>query len=175
MKSNFILCFLLVLLSSCGYSPEDYYNSAISAGNQVYVLRNFENRLERLEKGLQLGPEDLVLTTPTHVRMMEENVTKLQGKLGNEDSDAMITSAIAYMEFAIETAKNPKTLAAFEAAGNAPDLDAASVALEPYGDYLDSVFDKREAVFVTYDKAVSDFAKKHGIEMKFYGPGASSK
>ncbi len=176
MKEKILCLFLFVFFASCNLNkPVDYYNKAVYAGNGAITMFELENRLERLESGMTLAPEDLNSSSMARLSYCENMIADLKDLLGNEDSDPMIKATIAYVNFGIQTAKNPKTLQVFEAVGNAANFEEASIALEPLGDYLDGIYDQNEVLYMAYDKEVSAYAKKNNIEMKFYGPGASTE
>ena len=161
-----------LVCNSCNFNaPLDYYNMAVTAGNTSLGLHEFESRLERLESGMKLDPQDLAATTLTRLPYNEGILEKLNGMLGNKDSDSMIKAAIAYLQFDIDCAKNTKTMELFQVAGNASTFEEVSKGLEPLGDFLDSIYDRREELWSTYDSSITEFAKKNNIEMKIYGPG----
>ncbi len=176
MKSSlFFFLSLFAVVSCTTYSPTDYYNKAVSAGNSTLTLNALESRLQRLQSGMTLQPENISNSTQLNASFGENQLEKLEGLLGNEASDPMIRASIDLVKFGIEVAKNPKTLEVFEAAGTAATFEEANAALEPLGDYLDEIYNKEEAVYTAYDKEVNAYAKANNIEMKLYGPGAPTQ
>ena len=176
MKSNLLFFLSLLAVVSCNTnSPTDYYNSAVSAGNGTLSLNALESRLQRLQAGMTLQPENISNSTQLNTSFSKTTLEKLEGLLGNEASDPMIKASINLVKFGIEVAENPKTLEVFEAAGTAANFEEASIALEPLGEYLDEIYDKQEAAYTAYDTEVNAYAKANNIEVKTYGPGAPTQ
>lgn len=170
------LLILALSFTSCNINePLDYYNTAVTAENTSLGFYEFESRLERLESGVELEPKNLVETIGMRTPYNESVLEKLNGLVGNEESDPMIKAAIAYLKFDIDFTKNPKTAELFKIVGNAKTFEEAGIGLEPLGDYLDSMYNKREELWKSYNRQVAQYAAENDIEMKFYGPGAPSE
>ncbi len=141
---------LTLLLTSCNLNePLDYCNIAVTVGNTSLGFYEFESRLERLESGMEPDPQNLGETTNMRTPYNESILEKLNGLLGNEESDAIIKAAIAYLEFDIDFTKNPKASEIFKVVGDAKTFEEASVGLEPLGHYLNSIYDERAGLWTT--------------------------
>lgn len=165
-----IITLLLVLtLTSCK-KPLDYYNKAVYAGNMAISLTEVESRIERIQEGYEPEPIDLVSRMQMRLATNENYLEELRGFLGNKETDAMINSAIAYLENDLSNARNPKTIELLNAIDQKLTPDALEQVLEHYEDHLDLVYDTKTELWNTYDMEVTKYAKANDIEEHFYGP-----
>lgn len=164
------MSFIAIFLSACSSKkPMDYYNMAVSAGNTSLTFYGLEYRLERLESGMAVGQENLAQNMSTRLPYNEKLLEDLKELLGNEEAAPMISSAISYLEFDIACAKDTRTSEIMEVVGQASTFEEATNKLQPFETYLDSIYDRRDALYSQYDYEVTQFAKKNDIEMIIIG------
>lgn len=157
------------LLLSCNLNkPLDYYNFAVGAGNGSLTFNEMERRMERLESGMNLDTINLVESVQNRIPYNEKVLSDLNKLLGNKESDPMIMAAIAFSQFNIRAAKTPKTIKILKVVGNARTFEAVGIGLDPFEEYLDSIYDVREKLWTTYDFEVTKYAKKNDIDMEYY-------
>jgi len=168
-KTKLFTVVCILVLASCK-KPMDYYNQAVSAGNLSISLHEMESRIERIQEGFELQPMNLAARTSMRVQANEGQLERIQEFLGNSESDPMMKAAIAYLENDIASAKNPKTIEILNAIDKQLNLEDLEKALEPYETYLDTMYDKKEELWQTYNTEVSKYAKAHDIKEQFYGP-----
>ena len=70
----------LLALSACNLNkPLDYYNTAVGAGNASNTFLEMEQRLNRLESGMHLDPQDLsgpVSTRTAYSKKLLEDIIR---------------------------------------------------------------------------------------------------
>ncbi len=168
-KLSIITLLFSFILTSCNLNqPLDYYNQAVGAGNSSLTFFEMENRIERLESGMNLDTVNLVHRVSQRIGYNESSLAKLNTPLGNEDSDALIKSSIAYLQFDIKMAKDPQIQKVLEIVGDASTFEELGTNLSPYNEFLDSVYEEKEELYTNYDFEVVQFAKKHDIKIETY-------
>lgn len=165
-----IIALLFVLnLASCK-KPLDYYNKAVYSGNMAISLMEMKSRIERIQEGFEPEPINLVSRIQMRLAYNENYLEELQSFLGNTDTDPMINSAIAYLEYDISNVKNPETVKFLNEIDQKLTPNELENILEQYGDHLDLIYDMKNDLWKKYDEEVSKYAKANNIEEKFYGP-----
>lgn len=173
-----IIIILIVLTFASCTKPIEYYNMAITAGN-IDPFMAMESKISRLNEGYGDDPSDLKGRSAVLVASQEPYIAKLKELLGNTDSDAMITASLALLANNIKVAKAEKTQELFVIVDNAQSIAQLGEDLAPLQAYYDEIYEKREALYKTYNEALTAYADSNDIEMKFIGvgiiPGANDK
>lgn len=168
-KIAVITTLLLFALSSCNLNqPLDYYNQAVGAGNGSLTFYEMERRIERLESGMKLDTVNLEQRVLQRIEYNEGTLTKLNSLLGNQDSDALTKSAIAYLQFNVKMAKDSEMQKVLRIVGDASTFEELGTNLSRYNDFLDSAYEEKELLYINYDYEVVQYAKKHDIKIETY-------
>ena len=167
--AQIIALIFVFTITSCKKSL-DYYNKAVYSGNMAISLTEMESRIERIQEGYE--PEAINLASRINMRLAanENYLAELKDFLGNSDTDPMMNSAIAYLEYDITSVKNSETVALLNAIDQKLTPDELEKVLEQYGAHLDNIYDTKNELWEKYDEELTKYAKANDIKEKFYGP-----